>query len=714
MSARARPSYSYLSALFLSLAALTEFHQAMAADDELPAVEVTGKQEQESAINLKAKTSTGSRLGLTNLETPASVETLDADTVKLRGDFSIREAVSRTTGFTDISNLGTGVAYSARGFTGNNSVAQAEDGIRLLVAATTITYPSDSWGYDRFEVLRGPASVLFGDASVGGIVNSIRKAPSREYSLQGLVAGGTQGVYRLGVGGTAPVGEVGAVRIDASASGGQGHVDDGRYYSHKLMTNFEVKPSDTLKLNFIYDHSDENPMVYTGIPLKNGRIKSELRDENYNIDNGIQEFLDDRLKAKLEWDISDSLKLTNTAYWFNSRRHWRSVEYYALDIPTNTVNRSGYTEIQHKQKQLGNQIILAGTNDVWSHENKWSVGYEVARVDFQYYDNFYFDRDPTSTVDINNSNPGAFQTIDPTIKDFTSKTLQQALFVEDAFRITPDLTLSAGLRQDRINIDHDAKIVGSNDSDYKQDFSPFSYRLGANYLLAANTSLYGQWSKGSDPISTLVSLRARNQSLKLTTAEQAEIGIKHVLENRKGEFTLAIYDISKDNILTRDPVNPTQPPIQGGKQSSRGIEFSASLLPFEHWRTDFNVAILDAKYDKLVESVGGVNVSRTGNTPTDVPERVANAWVYYQQPNWQAGLGARLVGARYSDNANTTKMPGYTVYDANVAWLINKNITLRASLRNLSNKLYAPVAYNTEQFIIGESRRAEIRAEFNY
>ncbi len=710
MSRRAKPSHSYLSALFLSLAAYTEFQQAMAAEDELPAVEVKGQQEQESAINLKAKTSTGSRLGLSNLETPASVETLDAETVKLRGDFSIREAVSRTTGFTDISNLGTGVAYSARGFTGNNSVAQAEDGIRLLVAATTITYPSDSWGYDRFEVLRGPASVLFGDASVGGIVNSIRKAPSREYSLQGLVAGGTQGVYRLGVGGTAPVGEVGAVRIDASASGGQGHVDDGRYYSHKLMTNFEVKPGDTLKLNFIYDHSDENPIQYTGIPLRNGRIVSSLRDENFNIKDGTQEFLDDRLKAKLEWDISDSLKLTNVSYWFNSRRHWKNLEYFALDTGTNTVDRFGYTEIRHKQKQLGNQTVLNGFSDLWSHENKWSLGYEVARVDLQYFDNFYNGNDPTSNVDLNNSNPGFFQTIDPTVKDFSSKTVQHALFLEDAFRVTSDLTFSVGLRQDWIRVKHDAKL---NPNDYTSDFSPFSYRLGTNYLLSGNTSLYGQWSEGSDPVSTITTLRPSNQTFRLTSAQQAEIGIKHILDNRKGELTFAIYDITKDDILTRDPNNSALR-VQGGQQSSRGVEFSASLLPFEHWRTDFNVAILDAKYDKLVESVGGVNISRAGNTPTDVPERVANAWVYYQQPGWQAGLGARFVGARYSDNANTTKMPGYTVYDANVAWLINKNITLRASLRNLSNKLYAPVAYDTQQFIIGESRRAELRAEFNY
>lgn len=694
----------YLTALFVTATTLN----AHAADDEnlLSPLIVDGKS-LPSSIKLNAKTTTGSRLGLTALETPASVETLDAETVKLRGDVSIREAVSRTTGFSDISNLGTGNAFSARGFTGNNSVAQAEDGIRLLTAASTLTYPSDTWGYDRFEVLRGPASVLFGDASVGGIINSIRKAPSRDYTLQALVSAGTQGTYRLGVGGTAPVGEVAALRIDASAIGGQGYVDMGRYNSQKLMTNFEFLPSDTLKVNLIYDHGDENPTRYTGIPLRDGRIDRKLRDENYNVNNGIQHFVDDRLKAKLEWALSDQLKLVNTAYWLNADRHWRNVEYFSLDTANQTVDRSGYTEIKHQQKQLGNQLLLSGSGD-WAHRlNVWSVGYEVAKVDFKYYDNFYNGNDPTSTVNLGNTQPGGFQTIDPTVLDFTSQTVQQALFAEDVLSLTSDLKLSAGIRQDWINIDHDSKLTNT---DRSTSFSPFAYRLGATYLLAQNTSIYGQWSQGSDPVSSIVTLRPSNQAFKLTSARQAEVGIKHVLDNHQGELTLAVYDITKDDIITRDPANPTLR-VQGGQQSSTGLEFAASLTPFEHWRTDFNLAILDAKYDKLLEAGG---VSRAGNTPTDVPERVANAWIYYQQPAWQAGLGARLVGARYADNANTSKMPGYTVYDANLAWQAHPKITLRASLRNLTDKVYAPVSYDTQQFIIGESRRAELRAEFNY
>ena len=128
------------------------------------------------------------------------------------------------------------------------------------------------------------------------------------------------------------------------------------------------------------------------------------------------------------------------------------------------------------------------------------------------------------------------------------------------------------------------------------------------------------------------------------------------------------------------------------------------------------MALVDARFDELIEAVGdpAVNVSLTGNWPSDVPEKIANAWLYYQQPNWEAGIGARMVGKRYADNANTTAMPGYTVYDANVAWRANPKTKLKASLRNLTDKLYALVSYDTQQFILGESRRVELSAELSF
>ena len=542
---------------------------------------------------------------------------------------------------------------------------------------------------------------------MGGIVNSIRKAPSRESSVEALIGAGSRGEYRAGIGGTGAVGEIGAFRADASVTGGNGYVDRGEHDSQKIMTNLLLTPTDDLHINFTLDHSDESPSRYTGIPLRNGRIDSSLRKENYNIGNDIQSFTEYRLRAKVEWQLSNALKLSNVSYWFNARRHWRNVEYFSIDDATNTVDRSGYTEIKHKQKQIGNRFELASIAEAFGHKNRWATGYEIARVDFQYYDNFYNGNDPTTNVPIKNFEPGSFLTIDPTVLDFVSKTVQHSIFAEDAFDVTDKLKLSAGLRQDWIDVAHESRL---NIASVDKNYSPFAYRFGAVFQTTPNTAFYGQFSQGSDPVSSIVTLRPRNGAFKLTSAQQTEIGIKHLLPEAKGELTFAIYHIAKDDIITRDPNNPTLR-VQGGKQSSRGIELAATLFVADHWRTDLNMALVDARYNELLEGGG---VSRAGNTPIDVPKQIANAWLYYQQPNWEAGIGARMVGKRYADNANTSVMPGYTVYDANVAWRANPKTMLRASLRNLTDKLYAPVSYDTQQFILGESRRVELSAELSF
>ncbi|WP_175692000.1 Plug domain-containing protein, partial [Burkholderia anthina] len=101
----------------------------------------------------------GSRLDLTPLETPASVERIDRATLDTRGDSSIVDAVSRAAGISASPHPGNGDSeLSARGFVGASSVTQLYDGVRPY-GAIGITFPFDTWSVDHIDVLRGPASV---------------------------------------------------------------------------------------------------------------------------------------------------------------------------------------------------------------------------------------------------------------------------------------------------------------------------------------------------------------------------------------------------------------------------------------------------------------------------------------------------------------------------------------------------------------------------
>jgi iron complex outermembrane receptor protein len=168
---------------------------AVAADSELQEVIVTGRR---VSLELQAPSSTSSRLGLSILETPGSVNVLSGELIRERGDMSVQDAVSRIVGVTDQGTSGNGGgSVSARGFNGVNSVMRLYDGLQMFVAAGTMTFPLDTWTVDRIEVLGGPGSVLYGTGAIGGVVNVIPKKPNAQrFEHASRVTVGSEDTYR--------------------------------------------------------------------------------------------------------------------------------------------------------------------------------------------------------------------------------------------------------------------------------------------------------------------------------------------------------------------------------------------------------------------------------------------------------------------------------------------------------------------------------------
>jgi iron complex outermembrane receptor protein len=129
-----------------------------------------------------------------------------------------------------------------------------------------------------------------------------------------------------------------------------------------------------------------------------------------------------------------------------------------------------------------------------------------------------------------------------------------------------------------------------------------------------------------------------------------------------------------------------------------------------------NVATLRAQFDDFREDVGGTVTSRNGNQPINVPERAANFWLTHApHAQWRWGIGARYVGKRYADNANTIEVPAYTVLDAFVSYMLTPSLTLSLRGRNLGDRGYAIASYYTNtQFILGEPRAFELVAEARF
>jgi iron complex outermembrane receptor protein len=668
--------------------------------DVMPTVTVQGAAGNDG-LGLTRQNATASRLNLTAQELPASVESLSADTMQVRGDLLVKDAVTRTTGLTDISSPGNGVAYSARGFTGNGSIAMLENGQRPQVGSGTATYPSDPWGYEYIEVLRGPGSVVYGSGTTGATINAVRKAPSRVSSVEAMAGIGGGESLRAGVGATGALGEHGAFRVDAYADHSDGFIDRGDARHGKVLTSMTYALTPDLDLDLQLDHLEQKPQRYFGTPLVNGSLSRALRDQNYDVGDADISFADDKAVARLTWRWSPSLTISNELAYMKARRNWRNAEYYHYDAATNLVERSDYIAIHHDQEQTGNRLEArwnAGANRV-------AAGWEASAINFMHTNNSPYGG--SSTVTLTGFDPGVFDSPDPLLPNFKTHTITNAFYVEDAYSLNEQLLLLGGLRHDRYKVDR-VSLLGA--AGFNATLQSNAARLGLTWKLDRNTSLYGQLSSGSDPVTSLLSLNLANSSFKLTSSRQEEVGVKQSLNNGKVEWTAALYRITKDDIVTRDPANPALS-IQGGSQSSRGAELTGSVALAQAWRLEANAAYTDARFDQLIESG---NLSRAGNRPSDVPKVSANLWLNYRDNGWRAAAGARYVGERFIDNANSQSLPAYTTFDASLGWNVSRNVQVQLNLRNLTDKLYAVTSYSDSQYLLGDRRHAELTVQWRY
>jgi len=245
-------------------------------------------------------------------------------------------------------------------------------------------------------------------------------------------------------------------------------------------------------------------------------------------------------------------------------------------------------------------------------------------------------------------------------------------------------------------------------------YSPITGRLGAVWSPSEALSLYGQFGTGTDPLSGALSLPGGGNTFDLTKGRQVEVGAKGAVPAVRGEWTVALYKIAKRNLLSRDAGNPnvTQ---QIGQQSSTGIELAFAAEPVRGWTIDANAAFLRARYDDFGERVSGALVSRNGMTPPGVPERTASVWTTWRfLPQWQVGFGARYVGERQGNTANTTKLPSYVVLDASLAYEHSPNLRFSLSVKNLANRDYALTGTANTSWLLGTPRTVQLTARASF
>jgi iron complex outermembrane recepter protein len=676
-------------------------------------LQVAGLNESISVVGtapttFETPTVTGTRLGLTPLETPASVQLISGDVVRERGDQTLQEAETRAVGVTRQGDPGNGGnAVVARGFGGVSSVMQLYDGEQLFVGAGTVTFPFDTWTVERIEVLSGPASVLYGNGAIGGAINVVPRKPN-PYAREGSVrlAGGSFNTWRGAVDTAGPISDSTSYRFDVSANRSSGWVHDNRMRNSALSGSIRHQFSPKLNVTVSEDFGYQEPGEYFGAPTINGIIDRSRRDVNYNVSDANIWYRDSFTQARLEWQPSATLRVRSGLHVMATNRHWRDAEEYWFDSATNLINRDSYIEIFHRERQIGDRTEVVATHRAFGRANTLAAGVDYNFVTFQHTNNSPYGG--ASVTDRDNKNPGLFINEAGTVPKYRTHTNQVGIFAEDRFALTSKLSLVGGFRADRYDAER-LNLIANTTSN--RVYTPASGRGGIVYELAKGFTAYGQIATATDTLGDIISNNPAAALLDPTRGRQVEAGLKQSLLNQRAEWTVAAYHIVKKNLLTPIPGRPGEVE-QVGAQSSRGVEATAGVnLPYGV-RLDGNIAVLDARYDDFFEEAGNTLISRAGKTPPSVPERTINLWATWAAPgNWQFRGGLRSVGPRYWDNTNTTRIPTYTVVDAGVKKRLNRTASVDLFLYNLTDTLYATDFYFNgfaPQWMLGTPRSAEV------
>lgn len=649
-----------------------------------------------SGLDLQVRSDAGSRLGLSSLETPASVQVIEAGTIRQRGQHNVNQAIVQNA--TGISYHGApgngGSSFSMRGFNGHASVTRLYDGTRLYPASGTITFPFDSWNVERIEVLNGPASVLYGEGAVGGAINIVPKRPLTDRSRNEMRATvGTDGQRGLAFGSAGPISEVLAYSFDVSGAASDGWLDRDDTSSLSLSAALRWQATEDLALTLSHDHADTRPSTYFGTPLVDGRIDERVRYRNFNIEDSLVRYKDGYTQLRAEWTPADNVTVRSNSYYLTSDRNWRNVESYLYRPATDDVLRTSYIAINHDLEQLGNRTDATIQTAPGGMENTTTIGFDVNRIKFRNTNNSPYAGE--SDVDFLNPQPGFFG---PHVMATTADTTtdQYALFIDNRLKINDQWSVVGGLRYDNLRV---ARV----DPEFTRRFESVSWRLGAVYNPVPDVAVYAQYSRAHEPIGNILSLAQSQSDWKLAKARQQEIGVKFSFLDGRGDATLAAYRIVKNDLLARDPDDPAIT-RQIGQQSAKGIEAALGFDMSPTLRIDANGALISPRYDDFIQPDGDFS----GNRPPNAPRRVANIWGSWAfAEGWVARAGAHHVGEAFTSNANTTSRPSYTVLNAGLQWKPRDNMSLDLNVHNLTDRLYA-TSGGADQWLLAPPRSATL------
>ncbi|BCA54546.1 ligand-gated channel [Nitrospira sp. KM1] len=643
-------------------------------------VKDTVSRDDDTRSYVAEESSTATRTDTPFIQIPQSVGVVTQKVIQDQRAIRMDQVLRNVSGIA-IAQSNEGEANNDKMFCRGFPCAFFKNNLRNEDTNQVLTF-RDIANVQRLEVLKGPASVLYGRSEPGGIINIMTKQPQadRYASIDQII--GSFNYYRTMVDVTGPMNESKTLlfRINGAYENRESYRDFVEGQRYFIAPVFQWKASNnttiTLEGEYIHDRSTFDaglPALGEGIaPLP----RSRFLGESYN----LSKTKEGRVSLLLAHRFNDNWRIESQFRADESSIHGNFAFSDGLLADNQTLARSYFALTPDVSSYYWRNDVI-GKVIIGSIKHELLGGVELGRQSAS----LGFGFAPINSLDI--FNPIYNQSPEPNDPFFLPNSRMFAnaagVYIQDQVSILDNFQVLVGARGDYF---YQNSTVGTDVT--KAENFGFSPRIGVAYQPIAPISLYANVTRSFQP--TFSPFSAVSNVFKPTTATQYEAGIKTVILPDRLTSTLAVYRINKQDVPVVDPSNPFLL-VQTGGQRSQGVEFDIAAQLVPGWKVIATYAYTDAR---ITEDT----TIAVGNRLPLVARNTGSFWTTYDiQSGLLQGVGAGIgffaVGQRAGDVTNSFYLPGYVRTDAALYYrkqevFPHTNLVAQLNFLNLLNQEY--------------------------
>ncbi|SDV47342.1 TonB-dependent siderophore receptor [Chitinasiproducens palmae] len=688
--------------------------QAVRSERVLPPVHVLSRRStsDDDAVSpfVASASDAANKVSTPLLETPQSVSVVTRAQMDEQNTQTLNAALRYTAGVTPETRGSVATRYDllkVRGFAADNYW----DGLRMIGNNGYAVPQLDPYVLDHIDVVRGPASVLYGQASAGGMLDQRSKLPSANPFHEVGVELGNFGHRLVNFDLTGPVGDDERLtyRVTGLGRTENGQIDHTRNERLLVAPSVSWRPDARTTFTVLgLVQRDPRSASYGSVPplgtaLFNpvGQISSTF----YDGDPAFERF--DRTQTALGYRFDRELnavwRLQSRGRWLHVDQDYASVYGTQLRADARTLERGTVASSDRVDTAaLDNQLVGRFATGALAHT--LSVGVDYQRLD----SSARAGTGGAPPIDV--FAPIYYQDI-PTPTQYETQTVmnQYGIYAQDQVRFER-FVLTLGARHDWADTLSRSARTGTA---VHQHNGAWSGRAGLTYVFATGLAPYASFSQSFKP---QAGSDVSGTPFKPERARQFEAGLKFQPPNTDALFTVAAFDLRRENLLTLDALNPAYQ-VDAGIARSRGIEFEARLSVSDSLNLLASFTYLQTKY--LTDN-GGLE----GKYLAAVPQRQASLWASYAfQRDALAGLsvgaGARYTGATFNAD-NNFQVRSFVLFDASLRYDLGraaaslKGAAVYINAQNLLNRRYVASCYLASWCAYGYGRQVFTGVDYRW